>query len=73
MTKLIQEGRSLTDWNLRKPVYEKIQKLIVDDQPEIFGMMRERRVAYRDCVKGFTYSPVHMTTEIDLYPLYVGK
>ena len=55
----------------RAPLYAKIQQMIVDDQPEIFGMMRERRIVYRDWVKGFEYSPVRMTEEVDLYPLYI--
>jgi peptide/nickel transport system substrate-binding protein len=73
VTALIEKGRKLTEWKDRAPVYAEIQKLIVDDQPEIFGMMRARRIAYRDWVKGFQYSPVHMTSEIDLFPLYLGK
>ena len=33
--------------------------------------MRERRIVYRDWVKGFGYGPVRMTEEIDLYPLCI--
>ncbi|MBE7637086.1 ABC transporter substrate-binding protein [Sneathiella sp. P13V-1] len=68
---LIEQARFTTKWEDRAPLYEEIQKIIVDDQPEIFGMMRNRQVAYRDYVKGFSYSPVRMTTEIDLYGLRI--
>ena len=71
VTRLIEEARFTGDWEKRAPLYAKIQQMIVDDQPEIFGMMRERRIVYRDWVKGFEYSPVRMTEETDLYPLYI--
>jgi peptide/nickel transport system substrate-binding protein len=70
---LIETARYETDWSKRAPMYEEIQKIIVEDQTEIFGMMRNRQIAYRDYVKGFSYSPVRMTTEIDLYGLRIGK
>ena len=71
VTKLIEEARFTGDWETRAPLYAKIQQMIVDDQPEIFGMMRERRIVYRDWVKGFEYSPVRMTEEVDFYPMYI--
>ena len=70
---LIEKARYLSTWEERKPLYEEIQKRLVDDQPEIFGMMRKRMIVYRDWVKGFEYTPVRMTSELDLYPLYIGK
>ena len=71
VTKLIEEARFTGEWEKRAPLYAKIQQMIADDQPEIFGMMRERRIVYRDWVKGFEYSPVRMTEEVDFYPLYI--
>jgi peptide/nickel transport system substrate-binding protein len=70
---LIEKARFLSEWEDRKPIYEEIQKRLVEDQPEIFGMMRKRMIVYRDWVKGFEYSPVRMTSELDLYPLFIGK
>ncbi|GLQ05899.1 ABC transporter substrate-binding protein [Sneathiella chinensis] len=70
---LIEKARYMTDWQQRAPIYADIQKMIVEDQPEIFGMMRNRMVAYRDYVTGFQYSPVRMTTEIDFYGLGIGE
>lgn len=73
VTKLIEDARNEADWSKREPLYAKIQEMIVADQPEIFGMMRERRIAYRDWVQNFQYSPVRMTSEIDFYPLHIGR
>ncbi|MCR9074115.1 MAG: ABC transporter substrate-binding protein [Alphaproteobacteria bacterium] len=71
LNEMIETARFTTKWEERKPIYEEIQKRIVDLQPEIFGMMRERRIAYRDWLKGYEYSPVRMTEEVDFYPLYI--
>ncbi|MFT6556352.1 ABC transporter substrate-binding protein [Sneathiella sp.] len=73
VTSLIELARNTTEWEKRAPLYADIQRMIVDDQPEIFGMMRKRLIAYRDYVTGFTYSPVRMAAEIDLYGLGIGK
>ena len=73
VTKLIEQARFESSWEKRAPLYEKIQRMLVADQPEIFGMMRMRMIAYRDWVKGFEYSPVRMTSELDFYPLHIGN
>jgi peptide/nickel transport system substrate-binding protein len=71
LTALIEQGRQIADWEERAPIYEEIQKKIAADQPEIFGMLQNRRWALRDYVKGFVFSPVRFTGEVDLYPLYI--
>ena len=73
VTKLIEDARNESDWAKREPLYAEIQRKLVADQPEIFGMMRERRIAYRDWVQNWQYSPVRMTSEIDFYPLFIGR
>lgn len=70
---LIEEARATVEWSEREPIYHAIQEKIVELQPEVFGMMRERMIAYRDYVQGFEYSPVRMTEEIDLYGLHIGR
>ncbi|MCR9137075.1 MAG: ABC transporter substrate-binding protein [Alphaproteobacteria bacterium] len=70
---MIEKARNETDWSKRQPIYAEIQERIVELQPEIFGMMRNRRFAFRDWVKGFQDSPIRMTEEIDLYPLHIAK
>jgi peptide/nickel transport system substrate-binding protein len=71
LTAMIEKARFTPEWEDRAPIYEQIQQRIVDLQPEIFGMMRERRIAYRDWVKGYEYSPVRMTEEVDFYGLHI--
>lgn len=68
---LIERARRLPDWEDRAPIYEEIQKRIAEDQPEIFGMLANRRWARRDYVQGFRFSPVRFTGEVDLYTLHI--
>ena len=69
--KLIKEARVTADWEDRAKLYDEIQRLIYFDAPEIFGMIYNKRWAFRDWVKGFVYSPVRMTNEIDMYTFYI--
>ena len=68
---LVNKARSMANWVDRAPIYAKIQQMILDDQPEIFGMLANRRWGMRDYVKGFQFSPVRFTGEVDLYPLSI--
>jgi len=69
--KMIADARGETDNARRMALYAEIQRRIVDDQPEIFGMLANRRWAMRDYVKGFVFSPVRFTGEVDLYPMWI--
>jgi peptide/nickel transport system substrate-binding protein len=69
--KLIDEARAEPVWEKRAALYAEIQRRVSDDQPEIFGMMQNRRWAMRDYVQGFVFSPVRFTGEIDLYPVWI--
>jgi len=68
---LIERARMLGKWDERAPIYADIQKRIVADMPEVFGMLANRRWGMRDYVKGFVFSPVRLTGEVDLYPLAI--
>ncbi len=68
--RMIDEARGETDNAKRMALYAEIQRRIVADQPELFGMVANRIWARRDYVQGFTFSPVRFTGEIDLYPLW---
>lgn len=68
---MIDKARAGTNWEERAELYAKIQKQIVADQPEVFGMLQNRRWAHRDYLKGFQFSPVRFTGEVDLYPLWI--
>jgi peptide/nickel transport system substrate-binding protein len=70
--KLIERARTLSKWEERAPLYAEIQKKIVADAPEVFGMLANRRWGMRDHVKGFVFSPVRFTGEVDLYPLAIS-
>jgi peptide/nickel transport system substrate-binding protein len=67
----IERARTLARWEERAPLYAEIQRKIAADQPEIFGMLANRRWGIRDHVKGFQFSPVRFTGEVDLYPLAI--
>jgi peptide/nickel transport system substrate-binding protein len=71
VTAKIDAARRTSDWNERAKMYAEIQNQIVEDQPEVFGMLQNRRWAHRDYLKGFTFSPVRFTGEVDLYPLWI--
>ena len=69
--RMIDEARGETDQAKRMALYAEIQRRIVADQPELFGMVANRIWARRDYVQGFEFSPVRFTGEIDLYPLWI--
>jgi peptide/nickel transport system substrate-binding protein len=70
---LIDRARGIARWEERAPIYAEVQKRIVGDAPEILGMLANRRWGMRDYVRGFTFSPVRFTGEVDLYPLAIAK
>jgi peptide/nickel transport system substrate-binding protein len=71
--KLTEQARVIADFDERMKYYEKIQNMILDDAPEIFGMQYNRRWAFRDYVQGFVFCPMRFTGEIDMYPIYIQK
>ncbi len=71
LNQMIEAARAETAWEKREPIYAEIQQKIVDLQPEIFGMMRNRGIAYRSWVKGYEDSPIRMGGEIDFYSVYL--
>jgi peptide/nickel transport system substrate-binding protein len=70
---LTDKARTIADFDERMNYYWKIQNMILDDAPEIFGMQYNRRWAFRDYVKGFVFCPMRFTGEVDIYPLYIEK
>ncbi|NWF55769.1 MAG: ABC transporter substrate-binding protein [Syntrophaceae bacterium] len=68
---LIEKARFTVNWPERQKLYEEIQVRIMEDAPELFGMLMNRRWAFRSHVKGFVFSPMRFTGEIDMYPLYI--
>ena len=55
----------------RNALYADIQKRVVELQPEIFGMLANRRWIARDYVRGYSYCPLRLTGEVDFYPMWI--
>jgi len=70
---LVDEARSISDWEKREELYEQIQRMVLEDAPEVLGMLYSRTWAFRDYVKGFRFSPVRFTSEVDMYWLYLEE
>ena len=71
VTALVERARTIAEWKQRVDLYAKVQRIVWEDSPEIFGMQYTRRWAMRDVVKGFQYCPLRQTYEIDMYSLYL--
>ena len=65
---LIMRGRSELDETKRKAIYQEMQEKVVADCPDIFGVLERRRLALRDNVKGFVFTPV-ASNAVELFPL----
>jgi peptide/nickel transport system substrate-binding protein len=61
-------ARAETDTQKRVELYKKFQELVVADAPDIFGVLELRKIALRDNVKNYVFTPV-ASNIIDLYPL----
>ncbi|WP_426959759.1 ABC transporter substrate-binding protein [Muricoccus radiodurans] len=69
--RLVDAARVETDEAKRNGLYGDLQKRVVELQPEIFGMLANRRWLMRDYVRGFAYCPLRLTGEVDLHPMWV--
>lgn len=65
---LIERGRSETAEAARIAVYREFQRKVVEDAPDIFGVLEERKLAFRDTVEGFVFTPV-ASNAIEFWPL----
>lgn len=55
---LIERGRSETNEARRIAIYREFQQKVVADVPDIFGVLEQRKLAFRDNVDGFVFTPV---------------
>jgi peptide/nickel transport system substrate-binding protein len=55
---LIDKGRGEIDPKKRAAIYADFQRTVVDDAPDIFGVLEKRRIAMRDSVQNFVFTPV---------------
>jgi peptide/nickel transport system substrate-binding protein len=55
--KLVDEGRSMSDFDKRYSIYEQANKILVDDAPYVYMYNKQEIRAYGDQVKGFVVRP----------------
>jgi peptide/nickel transport system substrate-binding protein len=67
----VDAARVETDEAKRNGIYADIQRRAVELQPEVFGMLANRRWLMRDYVRGFAYCPLRLTGEIDTHPIWI--
>jgi peptide/nickel transport system substrate-binding protein len=54
---LVDEGRSISDFETRYPIYEQANQILVDDAPYIYMYNKQEIRAYAPYVKGFVVRP----------------
>ena len=69
--KLLDDARGETDPEKRRELYVQFQRTLMEDSPDIFGVLEKRKLAMRNNVKGFTFTPV-ASNAIELFPLSLG-
>ncbi|MEO4000805.1 ABC transporter substrate-binding protein [Mesorhizobium sp. CAU 1732] len=66
--KLIEDARAEVDPAKRAELYKAFQEVIVEDAPDIFGVLELRKFAMRDNVEGYSFCPVAANT-FEIWPL----
>lgn len=65
---LIEKGRTTLAEADRIKIYGDLQKQIVDDAPDLFGVLENRKLAMRDSVQGWKFIPI-ASNAIEFFPL----
>lgn len=65
---LIEAGRAEIDPAKRVEIYGEFQKKVVEDAPDIFGVLERRKLGMRDNVQGYQFTPV-ASNAIEAWPL----
>lgn len=68
---LIEAGRKEVDQAKRVAIYGDFQKKVVEDAPDIFGVLERRKLAMRDNVKDYHFTPV-ASNAIEAWGLSLG-
>lgn len=68
---VLDQARAESDPEKRRELYKKFQRIVLDDSPDIFGVLEMRKLAMRNNVKGFAFTPV-ASNAIELFPLSLG-
>ncbi len=65
---LIEKGRAELDPKKRSAIYAEFERTVVEDAPDIFGVLEKRRLAVRTDVQNLVFTPV-ASNAIDLLNL----
>ncbi|WP_241748977.1 ABC transporter substrate-binding protein [Teichococcus aerophilus] len=68
---LLTQARAESDAEKRRALYVRFQRVLMEDSPDIFGVLEKRKLAMRSNVQGFAFTPV-ASNAIDLFPLSLG-
>lgn len=68
---LIEAGRAEIDPEKRVAIYGEFQKKVVEDAPDIFGILERRKLGLRDSVTDYHFTPV-ASNAIEAWPLSIG-
>lgn len=66
--KLIEEARAEVDTAKRAELYRKFQEVVVEDAPDVFGVLELRKFAVLDNVQNYAFCPVAANT-FEVWPL----
>jgi len=55
---LILRGRLETDPEKRRLIYQEFQRAVVDDAPDLFGVLEKRKLAIRTDVQNYVFTPI---------------
>ena len=58
MDELIEKGRAENDPRKRPAIYAELERTLVEDAPDIFGVLEKRRIAMRTEVQDWVFTPV---------------
>lgn len=65
---LIDKARTTLGDEARAKLYADFQKQVVNDAPDIFGVLEKRKLAFRDSVQNWQFVPI-ASNAIEFYPL----
>ncbi|WP_419899313.1 ABC transporter substrate-binding protein [Roseomonas sp. USHLN139] len=68
---LITRARAEADPEKRRALYAEFQRTVMEDACDIFGVLERRKLALRNTVKGFAFTPVASNAP-ELFPLSLG-
>lgn len=66
--KLIEDARAEIDQTKRAELYKRFQEAVIEDAPDVFGVLEMRKFAMRDTVQNYTFCPVAANT-FEVWPL----